>query len=399
MKKFALSVSVLAALACFSIAGTADAGPGWRYTNSHGMKHCAFAAHGPGGATVNTATTASGNGGISITGEQGKTVTFRLICERLQSYDDQGQLISIGSEGTYTGPGTGVSIGVDKPDDASGNGYKLPKGREWTVNVGDAPATYQLGWTGSSGSDSISVTVAVVAPPPTMPQVTAALNPVQQKADDAYKMAESSGHGWQNRVFAFQGQYTIGLDSLNNDGDARQGYGFDANVLIGSDPHVRFLTGLNFRHDFRQKPLVAAPNMPVNGFNQFIDWQTIFVGPKAGVEWMPVGWFQLQAWASLGALVSIDGTVPLSQLPDRTLYSGESSTTGALGYNVTVQPGFVIAERFVIGANIGILGNLTKVAKERGPEQVCNQTTGDCLVQRKGWFLDVPLGFFAGFQY
>jgi hypothetical protein len=390
----------LAALVCvITLSGSAAAAPGWRYSTSHGMSHCAFAAFGPGGAVVNTATTASGTGGVSITGEQGRTVTLRLICERTQTFDGQGQLATIGPEGTYTGPGNATVIGVETPNDRSTSGYSsLPKGREWTVNVGDAPQTYQLGWTGPGGSDSLKVTVAVVAPPADFtPQVQAA----QQKADDAYSLAEQNkggGRGWENRIFAAQAGYYLGLDSLSNNGDARQGWGLDLNLFLGSDTNWRFLTGVTLQHDFRQKPVVAAPNMPTNGFNSFVDWQTFYLGPKAGVEWMPAKWFQLQGWGSIGLLMSMDGTIPISQLPDRTLYSGESDTTSALGYRLAIQPGFVIAEHLVVGANIGLLGNFTALPKERGPEQICSSVNGQCLVRRDGHFLDVPLGFFVGGQ-
>lgn len=405
-KKISFALT-LAALVCviMTSTGVATASPGWRYTTSHGMSHCSFAAFGPGGAVVNTATTAVTPGSVTITGEVGQNVTLRLICERTQSYDSKGQLSNIGAEGVYSGPGgSGVSVGVDRPSDRPA-GYSFPKGREWTVQVGGTATTHTLSWAGAAGHDSLSVTVQPVAPPPSATTVQQWIEPAQEqaaeartRADDAYKLAESGGRGWENRVFAFQGQYTLGLDSLGNDGDARQGYGFDANVFLGSDPNVRFLTGLTFNHDFRQKPVVAAPNMATNGFNQFVDWATIFVGPKAGVEWMPASFFQLQAWASVGALISVDGTIPISQLPDKTLYSGESNTTAAVGYRLGLQPGFVIAEHLVLGANIGLLGNFSKLPEARGPEQVCNQQTGDCLVRRDGHFLDVPMGIFIGGQ-
>jgi len=398
MKKNVCVLTTLAALVCICITGSAAAAPGWRYKQSHGMSHCTFAALGPGGAVVNTAITAATPGGVTITGEVGSSVTLRLICERAQSYDDKGQLTTIGPEGTYTGPGgAGTSVGVDKPADKAA-GYSFPKGREWTVSVGAAPQTHQLSWTGFSGNDALAVTVQPVAPPPTMPQVTAAIAPVQQKADDAYAKAQAGGRGWENRIFAFQAGYYLGLDSLSNNGDARQGWGLDANVLLGSDSNVRFLTGVTFQMDFRQKPVYSAPNQPTDGFNSFVDWQTYYVGPKAGIEWMPVSWFQLQAWGSVGALISVDGTIPISQLPDKTVYSGESDTTAAFGYRVALQPGFIIAEHFVVGPNIGLLGNFSKLPKERGPEMICAQTTGDCLRRRDGWFLDVPMGIFVGGQ-
>lgn len=399
--RFALT---LAALVCviITLSGSATASPGWRYTSSHGMAHCAFAAFGPGGATVNTATTSAGNGGVTVTGEFGQNVTLRLICERAQSYDSQGQLSNIGAEGTYSGPGgAGVTVGAEKPGDSS-DGYSFPKGREWAVAVGAQPVTHQLSWAGTAGSDALSVTVQPIAPPPSLPTVQGLIAPVQQDATAARTRADEawdkSDRGWEDRIFAFQLQYQLGLDSLGNDGDARQGWGLDANVFLGSDPNVRFLTGATFGMDFRQKAVVAAPNMATNGYNSFVDWKTYYVGPKLGVEWMPTSWFQLQAWGSVGALISVDGTIPISQLPDRTLYSGESDSTPAFGYRASLQPGFVIAEHLVLGANIGLMGNFTKLPKERGPEQVCNQTTGDCLVRRDGHFLDVPLGFFIGGQ-
>ena len=399
MKKNGFAIT-LAALVCviMTSTGIATAAPGWRYTTSHGMAHCSFAAFGPGGSTVNTATITTQSGGVTISGQQGSTVTLRLICERTQSYDSKGQLAEIGAEGTYSGPGgAGVPVGIDRPGDTAA-GYSIPKGREWTVAVANSAATHTLSWSGTAGNDSLSVTIQPFAPPPSSQDVAEAVKPAQERADEAYNKAEAGGRGWENRIFAFQGQYQLGLDSLSNDGDARQGYGFDANVFIGGDENVRFLTGLTFQHDFRQKPVLSAPNMPVNGFNQFVDWATIFVGPKAGVEWMPTGWFQLQAWASVGALISIDGTIPISQLPDRTLYSGESDTTAAVGYKAVLQPGFVIAEHLVLGANIGLLGNFSKLPEARGPEMVCNQQTGECLRRRDGHFLDVPMGIFIGGQ-
>lgn len=397
-------ITTLAVLACVTWAWSATAAPGWRYSTSHGLAHCAFAAHGPGGSVVETATVTATPGGVTITGEQGATVTLRLICERAQSYDKQGQLEAIGPEGVYSGPGgAGVSVGVDRPSDRPA-GYSFPKGREWTVQVGGTATTHTLSWAGAAGHDSLSVTVQPVAPPPSATTVQQWIEPAQQtatdaqaRADEAYDRAEA-GRGWENRVFAFQAQYTLGLDSLSNEGDARQGWGLDANVFLGSDPNVRFLTGVTFAHDFRQKPVMSAPNAPINGYNSFVDWQSYYVGPKAGVEWMPASFFQLQVWASVGALISVDGTIPISQLPDKTLYSGESNTTAAVGYRLGLQPGFVIAEHLVLGANIGLLGNFSKLPEARGPEMVCNQQTGECLRRRDGHFLDVPMGIFIGGQ-
>jgi hypothetical protein len=101
---------------------------------------------------------------------------------------------------------------------------------------------------------------------------------------------------------------------------------------------------------------------------------------------MPIDWFQLQAWGSLGALVSVDGTIPISQLPDQSLYSGESETKAALAYKAMLNLNFIIAKHFTLGPAFGLEGNISQLPKARGPERVCSTT--NCLVNRQGQFLN-----------
>lgn len=410
MKRFSKSISVvistLLSLAIWTFAGPAQAEPGWDYSQyrSHGMSHCAFGATGPAGQTVNVGTMSEPPGNtVEVTGQAGLWVNLRLICERSQNFDTSGELASAGPEGNYSGPGTPRVIGTDTPGQSGAPGYQgqWPKGREWTVMVGNTTTTHPLSWTGELGSDTITVKLVPVVPPVSQPQLTAVVTPLQQqysdtsqKADQAYEMASRRGD-WRDRVVSLGLTYQLGMDSLTRDADARQGGAFDLGVHLGDlggDDNVKFLTGgvFSFSHD--QKKIVAVPNQPVNGFNAWTEWYRVFMGPKAGIDWMPASFFSLQAYGSLGLMLSIDGTIPESQLPDKTLYSGESDTVAAFAYRAALQPTFVIADHFTVFASTSLEGNITELPTERGPEKVCDGATNDCFVRRDGHFLDWSLG-------
>lgn len=402
-KNVSVVFSTLLSLAIWMIAGPAQAEqPGWDYTQyrSHGMKHCAFGASGPAGQTVNVGTMGQPSGNsVSVTAEAGLWVNLRLICERRQSFGVFGELASMGPEGNYSGPGAPREVGTDTPG-LSGPGYQSqwPKGREWTVQVGQTPISYPLSWRGEMGSDSITVQVTPVIPPVSQPQLTAVVAPLQQqyidtsqKANEAYEMASRKGD-WTDRVVSLGLTYQLGMDSLTRDADARQGGAFDLGVHVGGDDNVKFLTGGVFTFSHDQKQIVSVPNQPVNGFNAWTEWYRVFMGPKAGIDWMPASFFSLQAYGSLGLMLSIDGTIPESQLPDKTLYSGESDTVAAFAYRAALQPTFVIADHFTVFASTSLEGNITELPTERGPEKVCDGATNDCFVRRDGHFLDWSLG-------
>jgi hypothetical protein len=392
-KTLTLHILTTAILACVIFAAkTATAAPGWRYKASHGMKSCEFAAPSTPTDTVNGGVISSGNGAVTIAGQIGSSITLRLICSREQKYNAQtGDLESIGPEVSYSGPGSASVIGVEKPGDSS-SGYELPKGREWVVAVAASPATYTL----KGGGDSIAVTIQPIVAPVSQEQ----LAPVAKDAADAKDSASKASRTWENRIFQITGNYTLKLNSFGEHSaasnapedltaDATQGWGLDANVLLGSGPTWRFLTGLHYNHLVRQKPVLYAPNMPSNGFNSFVDWQTHFIAAKVGVEVMPASWAQLMLWGALGPMISVDGTIPVSQLPDRTLYSGESDTVVAIAGKLGFGFNFVIMDHLVIGPSIAAGTNFSKLPMARGPERVCNSTDGSCLVRRDGHVADI----------
>ena len=378
-----LAAFVLALCAFVFSSTPAFAGAGWDYKASHGLAQCEFEVDMNGTAAVNGSVVNTSPKTVVITAEAGKTLDLKLYCARAQSFDRDGQLIQLGPEVNYSGPGgAGLVVGVDRPEDNVSNGYRRPKGRQWTFLVGTLPATFTL----TGGADTLTVKIQPVGAPVSQQE----LQPVAIRANEAYEAATHSDY--QNRVFGVTGSYLVHLDSIGKSQDARgqrpsasQGFGLDINVMLGGKSNVKFLTGLTADYMFRQKAVAYAPNLPGNGFNGWVAWQTFYVGPKAGIDYMPAEWFQLQLWGSFGALVSVDGTIPISQLPDdRTLYSGESETKGALGYKAMLQPNFIIANHLVLGLGLGFQGSATELPLERGPERICAAKNGTCLEQRKG---------------
>lgn len=377
-------------------AKTAYAGPGWDYKTSHGLSQCEFEVDQAGLAAVNGAVDNTASKAVTITAEIGKPVVVKLYCARAQTFDGAGQLATIGPEVSYSGSlGGGTPIGVDKPEDAVTSGYRRPKGRMWTLAVGNSPSTYSL----TGGNDTLTITVQ----PVTAPVSHEELAPVKDRADEAYDLAS---HSHLNRVFQITGGYVLHLDSIGKEKDPRgqrpsasQGFALDINVFLGGKSEWKFLTGLTFDYMSRQKKVAFAPGLPDNGFNGYVDWSTAYIGPKFGVDWMPAKIVQLQLWGSLGALVSMDGTIPISQLPDRTLYSGESITKAALAYKAMFNVNFVLAKHFVFGPGLGLQGNATKMPVERGPERICAATDGTCLVVREGHVFNPFVQFSVGGQF
>lgn len=395
IQKLSLRAITFLAVSCLITmvsAKTAFAGGGWDYKASHGMKACEFETSQSAPATVNLKIEQASAGTITITAEIGHQLDLDLYCARDQTFD-KGQLATLGNEVSYSSDtlGGGTAIGVDKPEDYIGTDRRRPKGRRWTVPTGNAPATYVL----NGGSDKLTITVQPVAGPVSHEELAPVADKANQAADRANEAYDMASYGYQNRIFQINGSYILHLDSVGKDKDARgqrpsasQGVGLDLNVFLGGKSKVKFLTGLTFDWMSRQKKVAYAPNLPDNGFNGFVDWSTFYIGPKAGIDYMPVDWFQLQAWGSLGALVSVDGTIPISQLPDRTLYSGESVTKAALGYKAALNINFIIAKHLVLGPAIGLEGNATPLPVERGPERICSATDGSCLVLRQGHFVN-----------
>ena len=381
-----LAAFVLALCAFVFSSTPAFAGAGWDYKASHGLSLCEFEVEQNGTAAVNGSVVNTAPKAVTISAEAGKTLDLKLYCARAQSFDRDGQLVNLGPEVNYSGPGgAGLVVGVDRPEDSVANGYRRPKGRQWTFLVGTLPAIFAL----TGGADTLTVTIQPVGAPVSQQE----LQPVAARANEAFEAATHSDY--QNRVFGVTGSYLVHLDSIGKSQDARgqrpsasQGLGLDLNVFLGGRSQVKFLTGLTADYMFRQKAVAYAPNLPDNGFNGWVSWSTFYIGPKAGFDYMPVEWFSLQLWGSFGALVSVDGTIPISQLPDRTLYSGESETKGALGYKFGLNPNFVIAQHFVLGLGLGVQGNATQLPLERGPERVCGAKNGSCLEQRQDHFVN-----------
>jgi hypothetical protein len=260
------------------------------------------------------------------------------------------------------------------------------------VAVGTSPVTYTL----TGGGDSIAVTVQPLDAPATVPWVQWYVAPVAQRAEQAYEAAD---HSWKHRVFQVTGHYALKLNSGNNSSavptakdvvaDVTQGWGLDINVLPGSNPTWRPMFGLHYSHLLRQKGIVNAPNQPANGFNSFADWQTHFVGAKGGVEVMPTSFLELQLWGAIGPMISIDGNIPVSQLPNKELYTDQADTVVALAGKVGFEVNFLVAKHLLIGASITAGTNFSKMPTLRGPERICDATDGSCLVRPNGRVFDL----------
>lgn len=381
--------------------------PAWRYHASTdlGLSHCESAFFGDGKAMVNTAQIAKSTNGVTISGETGKTVRIRFVCERAQEKGARSELLRIGPEGTYNANpgGAGMSVGFDKPtDDPNKTALHkaLAKGREWVFTVGAQPQTIVLTWSGELGSDKLSVTVQPFAPPPTVPQVQEMIAPVEQKADEAQTTANDaySRAAHDNlekyRFIAVTLGYQLGLNTLARDGgNADMGANLNIDYSFGPAGAFKGLTGMVAMLNFVQKPVMEAPN--ATGYNNWIDSQTLYVGPKIGFDYMPAKWFDLRVFASLGAFISFDGSVPLTQLPDGRLFTSEAQTNTALGWMLMAQPGFVIGN-FLIQPQIGIGGTMTKVQTELGPDFVCSAHEPNCAERRDGFVFRVHGGLNAG---
>lgn len=393
-KKLAFLIAMAAFVCAFCATTTAMAGPGWRYKASHGMENCEFSNPVTPGAAINGGIVGVGYRTVTLAGQAGSSVRLTLICRRSQTFDNQGDLTFIGPEVSYSGPGTPKIFGVDRPGDPTPE-VETPKGREWMVAVGTSPVTYTI----RGGSDSIAVTVQPLDAPATVPWVQSYVAPIAKRAEQAYEAATT--YDYRDRVISITGSYILHLDSAigtPKGSDASQGFGADIDVTLGGQSKVKFLTGLTMDFMFRQKKVAYAPNAPTNGDNNYVAWQTVFAGPKAGASYMPTKWFELSAYGSIGALVSIDGTIPVSQLQNMELYIGESKTTAALGYKSQVCPAFLIADHFKVGACLGLQGNFTPLPASRGPERIAN-ADGSVFVRRDGNFLNDLFGLFAGGQF
>lgn len=399
MKVYAKILTLVVFACSFMLfASIASAAPGWRYKSSHGMANCEFAAPSTPGASVNGGTVSGGAKSVTISAQVGSTVTLRLICKRDQSYNASGDLESIGPVGNYSSDslGSGTEIGVDKPGDSS-SGYEMPKGREWIVPVASTSATYNLSWNGNSGSDSIAVTVQPIDAPASQADV----REVKDMAETAMEGNGSDYGAWERRIVSVTANYQLDLDSFG-DGqaepsgakpDARQGWGLDIDAFVTpKKSSFKLDLGVTFDMKFRQVPTTYAPNLPANGFNAFTDGKSYFVGPKVGGSLMPTSWFEFRFWASPGVLLSVWDTIPISQLPDRTLYSGESDTHAAFGYKARLEANFIIADHFLVGPSIGIEGNISELPVARG----AMRDTNGALVLREGHWIDVPLTFNVG---
>ncbi len=366
----------------------------YRLLPTHGLKECGFSLPTDADAGVNGGVLSGTAPNLRVATQEGHPVRLVLICRRAYFTDEQGHLI-VGPEVNYFGPGQVEIIGQEWPSDPTVRGHH-PRGRMWTVPAG--PAGTETTYTLRGGGDVLNVTIVPFRAPATVKDVAYYVDPTARRAEEAYQAATVDG--WKERVMNVTGSYILHLDSAAGGGsDIHQGVGSDLDIMLGSSSEVKFLTGLTAELAFRQKKVTSAPSAPSNGRNQFVDWKTVYIGPKAGVSYMPVPWFELSAWGGLGALISIDGTLPVSQLADRQLYIGEAKTVAALGYRGAVCPRFVIGGHFLLGPCLGIQGNITPLPVARGPEQGIGNDGRSALVRQDGHFFDLPLMLSLGGQF
>lgn len=411
MNKVFIAIMIFAALICGAVKVVyAAKNCQWNWQRSHGMNNCSFAAFPEGGTYANVVTKTLGHKRVQVTAEDGANVRLRLICKTSES----------GVEGAYFGPNNPTVVGEKTCGDSTPpKGYELPPGREWKMKI-DEPSNIVLSWISPSGDsiERLEVRLQPVAKVATQAELgavaevainaTDTANQALDKANEAHNLAESaqrdaseakgrSQEAWNkassDRNVAIDVSYVLGLDSWKQ-GSKRRGVNLEVKGGVLGD-EIKMTTGVITQIDFRQKPIVTAPNQKMSA----VDWKTVLVSPIVGISWAANPWFQLEARGGLGLLISVDETVPVSQLPDKELYVGESNTDTGLGYTLGVSPVFVIGDVLRLHVSIGLSGNLTKLPLARGPEKVCNERTKKCLVLRKGVFTDFPLGFGLGVQF
>lgn len=399
----ALLLGVLLPMSASAAAGQA----GWQYKSSHGMSSCELKVVPSPTASANGGIVSESSGFVVVLGEIGSEVRLRLICSREQRFDGQGNLTFVGPEGSYSGPTIPTVVGQDTPAgdvsivQTTTGSTATPKGRVWSIVVPPAETSYTLSWQGWGGrSDRVTVKVVPIAPPVAQEQLAPVAAKAEQAygaASEAYSLAEEAGeYHFTDRVASVSANFRFDLNSFGSNEygknpSARMGWGLDIDAFP-FEGEFKLVLGLTFDQKFRQVPTAMAPNLPANGFNSWTDGKSFFVGPKVGGSWMPVKWFELRFWGSPGVLVNVWDTIPVSQLPDRQLYTGESQTKAAFGYKVEVAPNFVIGEHFLLGPSLGLEGNITPLPVRRGAYR------GDSgeLLQRTGHLFDVSLGFQAG---
>lgn len=197
----------------------------------------------------------------------------------------------------------------------------------------------------------------------------------------------------------FSGGYSFDPNTLGGRNSTTMGATASGLVFIpawGSESKWRLTTGLSFDYKSRQKPVQWAPSMASNGFNSSVDWSTYFLAANFGVNYQSTSWWSFHANAGLGGIVSSDGTVPLTQLPDGRLYMGESSTKLALGYRVLTGFDFYPTDHIGIGPAIGLMGNITPWQVARGPDGCYD---GTCIRQKEGNTVDVMALFRVVLQF
>ncbi len=402
-----ISFILFLAICLFASSATAqERRAGWDYTQyrSHGMSNCAFGAVGPSGQTVNVGTLGLPQGNvITVAAQKDLWVTLQMFCERPQDdRDEWGNLIKPGPPPTYTytGSKTGWSIGSDTPGDVGpGHQSNFPKGWAFPVTVGSTPQTFTL--TGSHAdmgySNSITVTVAPVTPPVSRTDMVGYVAPIQQQgqhnqymAYQAYDKAEEATYSWERRSYFMGLSYDLNLRTLERSADAGHAITGEFGGTLGEDKNWKGVIGGRARLNLDQIAIVGAPNQPTNGFNQWSEWQRFSAIVFGGVNYMPTSWFALDLNVGVGPMLSFLGTIPETQLPDGTLFTGESSIDMALAGNADLSAAFCAGERVCLHTGVNLDWTFNQIQNVRGPEVTMDDAGNTYkMTQRRNQILGV----------
>lgn len=402
----------LSFLIVFVMASTAQAqttsARKWEFQKSHGMSACTFAANGTSGASTNVEVTQTGSREVKVTVQEGTTAQLKLQCSYPMTWDADKGVYNIGPEVSYSASpgGPGTPVGQLAPDNATAKAYQAPLGRVWSVKAGSFGSPSQL-VTLTGGSDSIRVTIVAGQSPASK----ADLKPVEDKADQAKakadKVEEDSKGGYEKRTFALNLAYLHDLDSIDS-GDREQdrrgiGAGLHFYLKPWATPVVKLSVGVEFDRKWRQKPVAAAPDVPANGFNSYVDSNSWTLTPMVGFDVMPVSFFQMYFRGGVGLMVHEDPTAILSQDSQKWVFGQESHASKAFAYRVDLGFNLLIATgdkvNLFVGPSVGVSGNFTKLPEAAGPEMTCGVKIPQCTRLREGYFADWPLMLKFGGQF
>lgn len=412
MKSINIVLSLLAFLIVFVSATPAQAQPTsarkWEFQKSHGMRACTFSAFGTDGASTNVEITQTGAREVRVTVQENTSAQLKLQCSYPMTWDADKGVYNIGPEVSYsaTPGGPGTPVGQLAPDDATAKAYQAPLGRIWSVKAGSFGTHSQL-VTLNGGADSIRVTIVAGLAPTTKEDV----KPVEDKADQAKakadKVEEDSKGGYEKRAFAFNLAYLHDIDSINSGDKVQDRRGIGAGLHFFLKPWtthvVKLSIGVEFDRKWRQKPVAAAPDVPANGFNSYVDSNGWSLTPMVGFDVMPAPSFQFYLRGGVGLMVHEDPTAILSQDSQKWVFGQESHAAKAFAYRIDLGVNFVIPTgdkvNMVIGPSVGVSGNFTKLPEAAGPEMTCGVKIPQCTRLREGYFRDWPLMIKLGGQF